>query len=208
MEKVVYMKVTRKLYNTAIRTTEIEKQRTSSLSQSISGVGSGSIDASASLLDSAKPVSEANPPFNKERKTSQYLLDTQTFRKISISTNLPESSVFQLQNQHAAFHADSPQKDNRKHGKSLSTELMPLKRSDAVDLLMDPVDETGPTPEGQIQMISLSKDSELPSEFEDDGDTSAKSGNGSVKCSTGQTTSPEQKATDLVEDHDETSHLI
>lgn len=232
MEKVIYMKVTQKLYDTAIRTTEIEKQRTSSLSQSMSGVGSGSIEVSASLFDSTRPAVEANPPFHKERKTSQYLLDTQTFRKISISTNLPESSVFQLQNQHAAFHADSAQKSHsisndkllvncnpddasaskmnaphRKQGKALSTESMPLKRSDAVDLLMDPVEET-PPPEGQIQMISLSKDSESHSDAIDDGDGSAKSGNGSVKCSTGQAASPEPKATDLVEELDETSHLI
>lgn len=197
-------------------------------SQSMSGVGS--MDAPASLFDS-KPLTDANPPFHKERKVSQYLLETQKMRKISMSTNLPESSVFQPQNQHAAFQETAKsnsnlndilllncnqddanaskmilsQKDNLKQSTTSPTEKMAFKRSDAVDLLTNPEEKT--LPEGQIQMISLSKNSEQHNETVDESEASLKSGNGSVKYSTSQATNPEQKSTDP-EDHDETSHLI
>ena len=222
-EKTIYMKVTRKLYATAIRTTEIEKQRTNSMNKSLSGVAIGSDDFEA------KTNPESLTLLPRERKASQYMLDVNRFRKISMSTNLPDSSLFHDHARHETNNAGSEddklvvsyfnqqkgqdtskppvhpasQKDILKHSKTAPTESL-LKRSDAVDLLMDDLSDKTPTG-GQIKMNSLSKDIDP---YENEGsETNQKAGNGSLKFVADKTTGSEQKTTDL-DDHDETSHLI
>lgn len=203
-------------------TTQIGKQRTSSFTTSISGMGNNE----ASFVDT-RSSNDSQSVVPRERKVSQYLLDTQKFRKISLSTNLPDSTlnpdsgklqssnsgsdeklVVSLSSQKKSdaneLHAHSAPSDNSKQNTAAPTE-MTLKRSDAVDLLMNASEKTSPEDMGHIRMISLSRDNEPPKEG--NGQANTKAGNGSLKGITSKANSQDQKTTDL-DDHDETSHLI
>lgn len=217
------MKVSRRIYFSAVMTTQIGKQRTSSFTTSISGnMGNNE----ASLVDT-RSINDSQSVVPRERKVSQYLLDTQKFRKISMSTNLPDSTlnpdsgklqssnsgsdeklVVSLSSQKKSdaneLQAHSTPNDSSKQNTAAPTE-MTLKRSDAVDLLMNAGEKTLPEDMGHIRMISLSRDNEPPKEG--NGQANTKAGNGSLKGVTSKANSPDQKTTDL-DDHDETSHLI
>ena len=215
-ERTIYMKVTKKLYATAIRTTEIEKQRTSSMNNSLSGVAIGNDDTMLNM--------ELHSLLPREPKSSR-IIDSHKLRKISMSTNLPDSSLFldhmSLEKNNASlddeklvvsYNQDTaakppkhpPPKDTLKHSQTAPVDSI-LKRSDAVDLLMeDPVEKTSTG--GQFQMTSLSKDGKSRND-EQDIESKQKAGNGSLKSSANKTTNSEQKTVDL-EDNDETSHLI
>lgn len=212
-EKTIYMKVTRKLYTTAIRTTEIEKQRTSSINKSLSGVAIGD-----SADNDSKTHPETHSHLPRERKTSQYLMDANKFRKISMSTNLPDSSLFHepsslsSSKNNIAMEDDKlvvsyqdkppmkpPNKDNLKHSKSVPSDA--LKRSDAVDLLSEVASDKS-SPDEHIRMISLPNESR----DSDSGETNPKAGNGSL-INASKMVNADQKSSD-VDEHDETSKLI
>lgn len=92
-EKVTYLKITRNLYLMALRTTEIEKQRENSdklQSNRNSHITSG--DESDSDLKISSAVKSV---LFKERKAHLNQFDQLKFRKLSMGTNLPESSLNQ-----------------------------------------------------------------------------------------------------------------
>lgn len=86
IEKTIYMKVTRQLYLKAIQTTAIEKHRTSSFNKSLSGVPSGEFSESDTM--STKQDKLSVNPILESSQIARY-------RKISMSTNLPDYNLFQ-----------------------------------------------------------------------------------------------------------------
>ena len=162
----------------------------------------------------------------KKRKTSQYLLDESKFRKISMSTNLPDSSLFHdpsslgSSNNNLGLEDDKIvasnkkyqdsskppinllHKDNLKHRKSDFSDSL-LKRSDAVDLLSEVASNQSFNSDEQFKMISLPR---KPVDKESD-EVNPKAGNGSFLKNNSKIASADQKITDY-DDPDERSKLI
>lgn len=197
MERTVYMKITHTLYTTAITTTELEKERIRlNKSESVNTFGNESSDVTSDLK-------ELIP---KDRKKSQFTIDKQKLRKISMSTNLPESSLSHLE----TFTKDIV---DDKLGENVSKINIPeslplsrpvsnesiLKRSDAVDLLSD--DTLDVSNSDQIRMKSLSNDNKI-----EQINSNRKPNNGSLsqKATNSDT---EGKLADI-DDQDETIKLI
>lgn len=147
IEKTIYLKVTRELYQKAVQTSVIRKHRTSSMNKSLSGV---TINTEQDDCDVLVPLESQS----RKRKISSYL-DAGKIRKISLSTNLPESSLIDVDGDDKLFNSIDERKpsmlleaittseDNLKRRSQIESVL---RRSNALDLLSECENRTSIVP--------------------------------------------------------------
>lgn len=132
------MRVTQQLYQTAMRTTVIGKQRTSSINKSLTTIP----PAETPTVEMPAPPPPPPPPnvvLNMDRKKLPYQLsDTGKYRKISLSTNLPDSSLYaeseaQFDRKKSFLLESNLSIDNYSRKRKSSPLDSLLRRSDAVD---------------------------------------------------------------------------